>query len=135
MQMIFYSSLLQAMFSICEQFTKLRKLKFSTNEDLVKSKTKSRFFSKAKYSRVNVAPFILNGDALPWVDSFKYLGNVVEFSNSMKIDCGTKRGKMTGKVNSFLPEFYFFFSLHVDETHEYLCNILLWQQSLGPLLS
>ena len=35
---------LQAMVSICEQFAKLRKLKFSTNEDPVKSKTKCLIF-------------------------------------------------------------------------------------------
>ena len=98
---------LQAMVAICEKFAKLRKLKFSTNTDPVKSKTKCVIFSKLKSSRVNVAPIILNGDPLPWVDHVKHLGNILEQNNSMKMDCVMKRGQFIGKVNSLLQEFNF----------------------------
>ena len=96
---------LQAMVSICEKFAKLRKLKFSTNDDPVKSKTKCLIFSKVKSARTNVAPIILNGDPLPWVDSVKHLGNILDYENSMKKDCLTKRGNLIGKVNSLFQEF------------------------------
>ena len=39
---------LQAMVKLCEGFAKLMKLKFSTNVDPVKSKTKCVVFSKVK---------------------------------------------------------------------------------------
>ena len=96
---------LQAMVSMCEKFAKLRKLKFSTNDDPVKSKTKCLIFSKVKSARTNVAPIILNGDPLPWVDSVKHLGNILDYENSMKKDCLTKRGNLIGKVNSLFQEF------------------------------
>ena len=98
---------LQAMVTICEEFAKLRKLKFSTHLDPAKSKTKCLIFSKVKSARDNVAPIILNGDPLPWVDSVKHLGNLLEFDNSMKTDCVLKRGKFIGKINSLLQEFHY----------------------------
>ena len=98
---------LQAMVTICEKFAKLRKLKFSTNVDPVKSKTKCIIFTKVKKARENVAPIILNGDPLPWVSNVKHLGNVLESDNSMRTDCLAKRGAFIGKVNSLLQEFHY----------------------------
>ena len=93
---------LQAMVTICEKFAKLRKLKFSTNVDPVKSKTKCIIFTKVKKARENVAPIILNGNPLAWVNNAKHLGNVLESDNSMRTDCLAKRGAFIGKVNSLL---------------------------------
>ena len=98
---------LQAMVSICERFARLRRLKFSTNANPAQSKTKCIIFSKVKNCQVNVAPVILNGDPLPWVDKVKHLGNLMEQNNSMKRDCLVKRGKLIGKVNSLLQELHF----------------------------
>ena len=98
---------LQAMVSICERFARLRRLKFSTNANPAQSKTKCIIFSKVKSCQVNVAPVILNGDPLPWVDKVKHLGNLMEQNNSMKRDCLVKRGKLIGKVNSLLQELHF----------------------------
>ena len=71
----------------------------------MKSKTKCLIFSKVKSARTNVAPIILNGDPLPWIDSVKHLGNILDYENSMKKDCILKRGNLIGKVNSLLQEF------------------------------
>ena len=98
---------LQAMVSICEQFAKLKKLKFSTNIDFQKSKTKCIIFTLDKKPRTNVAPIILNNDPLPWVDNLKHLGNILDTTNSMKKDCLNKRGKFIGQVNSLLQELHF----------------------------
>ena len=98
---------LQAMVSICEQFAKLEKLKFSTNIDFQKSKTKCIIFTLDKKPRTNVAPIILNNDPLPWVDNLKHLGNILDTTNSMKKDCLNKRGKFIGQVNSLLQELHF----------------------------
>ena len=96
---------LQAMVTICEEFAKLRKLKFSTDVDPIKSKTKCIIFTKVKNARENVAQILLNGDPLPWVDEVKHLGNILEYNNSMQRDCLVKRGKFIGKVNSLFQEF------------------------------
>ena len=48
----------------------------------------------------------MNGDPLPWVDEVKHLGNILEYNNTMRKDCLTKRGKFIGIVNSLLQEFH-----------------------------
>ena len=60
---------LQAMINICEKFASESNLKFSTNINPQKSKTKCIYFSKKKQelSKIN-----LNGDLLPWVESAKH---------------------------------------------------------------
>ena len=98
---------LQSMVKICEDFAKARNLKFSTNSDPKKSKTKCLVFSKQAKSREGVLPILLNGDPLPWVDSVKHLGNKLECDNSMRQDITAKKGKLIGKVNSLAQEFHF----------------------------
>ena len=93
------------MIQICERFTGKKNLKFSTNPDPKKSKTKCIIFSKRSKDLKDVAPILLNGDPLPWVQQVKHLGNVLQCDNSMKIDCTLKRGKFIGKMNSLLQEF------------------------------
>ena len=72
------SSGLQSMINKCSDFMKLKKLKFSTNVNPSKSKTKCVIFSKEAKDRQNVAPVKLNGDDLPWVEEVKQLGNLLE---------------------------------------------------------
>ena len=98
---------LQAMVSICEKFAKLRRLKFSTNPNPSKSKTKCVMFTKDKTDKDSLAPIMLNGDPLPWVETVKHLGNTLEVNNSMKTDCLQKRGKFIGKIHSLLQEFHY----------------------------
>ena len=98
---------LQAMVKVCENFAKMKHLKFSTNIDPQKSKTKCLIFSKRVKDRTGVAPIILNEDPLPWVSEVKHLGNILQSDNSMKRDVAVKRGKFIGKVNSLLQEFHF----------------------------
>ena len=98
---------LQAMVKICETFANVKHLKFSTNVDPQKSKTKCLIFSPKVKDRTNVAPIILNSDPLPWVTEVKHLGNILQCDNSMKRDTAVKRGKFIGKVNSLLQEFHY----------------------------
>ena len=98
---------LQSMVNTCSQFMNKKSLKFSTNVNPVKSKTKCIIFSKKIKDRTNVTPVRLNGDALPWVDEVKHQGNILENDNSMKRDIAIKRGKFIGKVNSLLQEFHY----------------------------
>ena len=98
---------LQVMVDICATFAKNKNLKFSTNQNPQKSKTKCIIFSKSIRDRVQVAPILLNNDPLPWVSQVKHLGNVFQNDNSMKVDCTLKRGKFIGKVNSLFQEFHF----------------------------
>ena len=98
---------LQAMVETCAKFVRKKNLKFSTNMNPEKSKTKCIVFSKNPRDRLQLAPVLLNGDPLPWVSQVKHLGNVLQSDNSMKVDCTLKRGKFIGKINSLLQEFHF----------------------------
>ena len=98
---------LQQLVRICEKFAEKKSLKFSTNVDPVKSKTKCIIFSKKHVDPKKVAPVLLNGDPLPWVSQVKHLGNTLQCDNSMKMDMAQKRGKLIGKLNSFSQEFHY----------------------------
>ena len=95
---------LQAMINVCEKFAGENNLKFSTNTDPKKSKTKCIHFSKQK---IELAEIILNGDTLPWVDSALHVGNTLERNNSFTRDLRLKRGDFIGRVHSILQEFHF----------------------------
>ena len=98
---------LQSMINNCSNFMQLQKLKFSTSKNPAKSKTKCIIFSRKARDTVGIVPVKLNGDDLPWVPELKYLGNILECSNSMTRDIAVKRGKFIGKVNSLSQEFHY----------------------------
>ena len=95
---------LQAMMDICQRFAVSNNLRFSTHDDPVKSKTKCIHFSRKK---IDLAKIQLNGNSLPWVDSAKHVGNVLERNNSFSKDIKMKRGSFIGRVHSIFQEFHF----------------------------
>ena len=95
---------LQAMINICQKFAATHNLQFSTHKDPNKSKTKCIHFSR---KQLNLACISLNGNQLPWVESAKHVGNVLERDNSFSKDISCKRAAFIGKVHSILQEFHF----------------------------
>ena len=88
---------LQDMVKICEKFAGEHNLKFSTNVDPKKSKTKCiHFYSKNS----ELAKIKLNGDLLPRVDSARHVGNTLEKNNSFSKDIAIKRGNFIGRIHS-----------------------------------
>ena len=98
---------LQAMIEESENYAREYNFTFSTNPDPVKSKTKCIIFSKNPNHRTGVDKVVLNGTPLPWVDDVNHLGNLLQFDNSFKKDCLTKRGKFISKVHTLMQEFHF----------------------------
>ena len=96
---------LQIMVDICQRFVSSLNLKFGTNVDPSKSKTKCMFFSMKNIVMSEVKQIELDGNNLPWVDNLKHLGHILEKDNSMKLDISKKRGMFIGKTNSLLQEF------------------------------
>ena len=96
---------LQIMIDICQRFVSSRNLKFGTNVDPSKSKTKCIIFSMKNIVMSEVKQIELDGNNLPWVDNLKHLGHILEKDNSMKLDISKKRGMFIGKTNSLLQEF------------------------------
>ena len=98
---------LQSMVNICEDFAWKHNLKFSTNPDEEKSKTKCMIFSKNIRDRLQVAPIMLNGTPLPWVERLKHLGNILHNDNSMENDVALKCGRFIGKIHSLNQDLHF----------------------------
>ena len=70
-------------------------MKFSTDPEPKKSKTKCLIFSLKKADRTGVAPIILNGMALPWVSEVKHLGKILQSENNMKERKDDRQGQLT----------------------------------------
>ena len=98
---------LQSMLSICERYAGDHGLKFSTDPDPKKSKTRCLAFLKK--NRV-VKPVLLCGNELPWVTSCKHLGNTIVVAAGGDIrsqDIKNKRAGFIDKNNDLVQEFRF----------------------------
>ena len=96
---------LQEMLKVCEQYAAEHNLKFSTNENPVKCKTKCIAFQKQDHPRRSVE---LCGVPLPWVDGGLHLGNnLSNQTNIMGQDIKIKRAQFINKNNELNQEFWF----------------------------
>ena len=98
-------SALQDMLTTCEEYAVSHNLKFSTDENPEKCKTKLMAFLKKKRELPNLK---LCGTDLPWVNKVKHLGNTI--SNTMdgcQMDMKVKSAKFVDKSNTICQEFYF----------------------------
>ena len=96
---------LQEMLSICEKYAAMHNLKFSTNPDPKKCKTKCLAFVKRERT---LKKMYLCGNPLPWVAQGKHLGNTIENKiNGMKLDISCKRANYISKNNEIIQEFYY----------------------------
>ena len=96
---------LQDMLDTCHQYASEFNLKFSTDPNPAKSKTKCLLFSKRK---MNIEKMNLGDDKLPWVEDGKHLGNTLRnIMNGMKKDSTIKRAQYINRSNELCQEFYF----------------------------
>ena len=98
---------LQSMLSICEKYANDHGLKFSTDPDPKKSKTRCLAFLQKE--RV-IKPVVLCGNELPWVSSCKHLGNTIVTAMGGDIrhkDVMIKRAAFIDRNNDLLQEFSF----------------------------
>ena len=96
---------LQDMVKSCEKYGASHNLTFSTHSDIKKCKTKCMAFIKKQRPLRHIK---LNGNNLPWVDSFKHLGvKVGNKSNGLAQDLMAKRALYVNKVNELTQEFHY----------------------------
>ena len=95
------------MTNVCEKFANLHQLKFSTNVDVSKSKTKCIVFSNPVINTDSICPILLNNLPLPYVTEIKHLVNTLQSNGSMSKDVSCKRAKLISKIHSFNQEFYY----------------------------
>ena len=125
---------LQELVNICSDFASRKNLKFGTDTNIEKSKTKCIAFSKNPREIRNLRIVKLDNLPLPWVTSVKHLGNKLQSDNSMKLDIALKRGQMIGKVNSLLQEFHYLESnVLMKLVNSYATS--MYGSPLWPLLS
>ena len=87
------------------RYAESHNLKFSTDPDERKCKTKCIAFLKQKRELPRLK---LCGNNLPWVKSGKHLGNVIDDEmNGMKTDMKAKRAMYIAKNNQLAQEFHF----------------------------
>ena len=77
---------LQSLVNICQKLAARRNLKFGTNANPDKSKTKCIVFTKKDRDHQNLANVTLDGVPLPLVKKFLHLGCTLESDNSMKTE-------------------------------------------------
>ena len=96
---------LQSMLNICENYAAEHNLKFSTDANPNKCKTKCIAFQKKPQP---LEPLNLCGNPLPWVATFKHLGNtIVNSPNFASQDVKIKRAQYVTKNIELNQEFYF----------------------------
>ena len=96
---------LQEMLKICEEYAGNHNLKFSTDKDPNKCKTKCLAFLLKDRPLPTMK---LCGNSLPWVDSGKHLGMTIETKiDGMKGDLKQKRAQYISRNNDILQEFSF----------------------------
>ena len=98
---------LQSMLAICEKYAEDHGLKFSTDKNPQKSKTKCLAFLQRDK---DIRPVRLCGNELPWVKSCVHLGNTIVSDKGRDIrsqDVKNKRAAFINKTNNILQEFHF----------------------------
>ena len=75
---------------------------------------------------------MLNGDALPWVDNIKHVGNLLESDNSFTQDCRIKRGQFVGRIHSLNQELYYVSSKVKTKLYD-IFTLSFYGSSLWPL--
>ena len=96
---------LQKILTTCEEYAASHNLKFSTDQNPIKCKTKCMAFLKKKRT---LPGLLLCGNPLPWVDKLKHLGNTIEGSiDGAQLDTKVKRARYIQNNVSLNQEFYF----------------------------
>ena len=92
------------MLKICETYAETHNLKFSTNENPTKSKTKCMAYL---FKERRLRDMVLCGNKLPWVEKGKHLGMRIDaqVNNLLTIDITAKRARYIQSCNELVQEF------------------------------
>ena len=83
---------MEGMLEICEHYAFEHNLKFSTDPNPNKSKSKCVYMTGHRHRNVaKPANLHLNGRELPWVNHATHLGNELHCDANMDMDCNMKR--------------------------------------------
>ena len=83
----------QIMLDICQQFADNNNIKFSTDPDPIKSKSKAMYVVGQRQLVQPPVPLVLCGSPLPWVERCGHLGHLLSTDGSMDHDCRKRRAE------------------------------------------
>ena len=95
------------MLKVCETFAKKNNLKFSTDVNPEKSKTKCIFLCGKQKDSVKPAPLTLYGKELPWVSTATHLGHEFHEDGSMSYDVKCKKNSFISRSSEVRESFSF----------------------------
>jgi hypothetical protein len=100
-------SSLQLMVREAEMFASSHNILFSTDPNPSRSKSKCLWFHGKSGQVTYPAPILLNGDALPWVDTATHLGHELHQLCNMDFDAKCKRASYIQKTTTIREMFDF----------------------------
>ena len=97
---------LQEMLNLAQGYVKEHNIAFSTDPEPSKSKTKGIVFTRKPLSFAP-EPLELNGNALPWIEKAKYLGNTLtNIPDGLSRDAKEKRARYIERNVEIMQEFH-----------------------------
>ena len=98
---------MQIMLDTCQRFAMRNNLKFSTDPNPSKSKTKCIYVCGKAKKALKPVPLVLDGKDLPWVESAPHLGHILHESGSMDQDTRCKRASFIDESTQVREAFGF----------------------------
>ena len=97
---------MQSMLNTCQRYAAKFNLKFSTNPNYAKNKTKCIFVC-GQSKKQKPSPLLLDGKELPWVESALHLGHLLHESGTMDKDTAAKRAAFIRETTEIRETFAF----------------------------
>ena len=121
---------MQEMLKKCEEYADRNNIKFSTDPQPSKSKSKCIFVTGSKKNVRKPAPLILCGRELPWVQSATHLGHELHESGLMEYDSQRKRAAFIRESTEIREAFHFASPVEVISALKLYCSsfhgCMLW---------
>ena len=112
----------QRMLKICEEFADEYNIKFSTDEDPSKSKSKAIYMVGRKgLSLEKPIPLMLCGKPLPWVERADHLGHTLSSDGTMTQDIKEKRAQFINSAVKVRETFSYSYPEQVIEAVDKYC--------------
>ena len=113
---------MQLMLDVCEDYAARYNIKFSTDADPSKSKTKCIFMIGNSRNIAKPVPLQLCGRDLPWVESATHLGHELHCSGTMDHDCNVARARLIDQTVEVRKSFSFASPVEVLRAMQVYCT-------------
>ena len=97
----------QHMLNTCQNFAARNNIRFSTDKNPKKSKSRALYVTGHKGLNDLPVPLMLCDKELPWVEKCEHLGNTLDVTGSMEQDCRNKRAEFIGQCVKLREQFNF----------------------------